>query len=235
MMIAGLTVNWQENGPAEVRAWGRWRFVLNSTYSRMAASAGFSPTAILPCGRTELRRTLARTGIVILTGGNDPDPSLYGRTREGCGTIDYQRPRWEIALYRAAREAGVPVLGICLGMQTIAIAEGSALIRDLPSALRDAPKVDHSGTAARPGRHLVLTEEGLIRDVLGSRAEVSSFHHQAVEAVPPGFRITARAEDGVIESMESEDGSVIGVQWHPERDGSGLPILSAMAERAAGR
>lgn len=72
---------------------------------------GFLPVALLPCGRTELRRILAGIDILIMTGGGDIDPFLYGRTREGCGRIDLHRPIWEMALYRAAREAGSPCWG----------------------------------------------------------------------------------------------------------------------------
>lgn len=234
-LVAGFTVDWSEVGPAEAGAWGRWKFLLNSTYARMAASAGVSPAAVLPCGMSEIRRMLSGIDILVMTGGNDPDPALYGRSAEGCGKIDFQRPRWEMSLYRAARRSGVPVLGICLGMQTMAIAEGSSLIRDIPSFQGDAGFVEHHGLAASPREHGIALGGGLLLELFGSGRIVSSFHHQAVEQVPEGFSVVATAPDGIIEAMESADGLALGVQWHPERDGSGIAILTALAGRRGRR
>lgn len=232
--LAGLTVDWKEVEPDFTRAWGRFRHTLNSTYARLAASAGMCPVAVLPCGRSEIASLLSAIDILVMTGGNDPDPALYGMSAEGCGSIDLERPRWEIQLYRAARAAGVPVLGICLGMQTMAIAEGSPLIRDIPTAPGWSGTVEHHGSAASPVHHGITTSGGLAGALFGPGATVSSFHHQAVASAPVGFTVTARAEDGIIEAIESDDGLAMGVQWHPERDGTGLALLPELLRRAGG-
>ncbi len=233
--LAGITVDWKDVEPDCTKAWGRWRHSLNSTYARLASSAGMCPVAVLPCGRSGIASLLSSIDILVMTGGNDPDPALYGMSPEGCGRIDYERPRWEIPLYRAARAAGVPILGICLGMQTMAIAEGAPLIRDISTAAEGRCMVGHHGTAAEPAQHRITTSGGLAGSLFGPSAAVSSSHHQAVASAPDGVSVTARADDGIIESIESDDGLAVGVQWHPERDGTGRTLLSALLGRAGGR
>lgn len=232
--LAGLTVDWKDVEPECTKAWGRWRYSLNATYAGLIASTGMCPVAILPCGHAAIASLLSSIDILVMTGGNDPDPALYGMSPDGCGMIDYERPRWEIPLYRAARAAGIPVLGICLGMQTMAIAEGSSLIRDIQMVLGGHDAAGHRGTAARPAHHRITTSGGLAGSLFGPSANVSSFHHQAVASAPAGFHVTARADDGIIESIESDDGLAVGVQWHPERDGTGRVLLPALLSRAGG-
>ena len=119
------------------------------------------------------------------------------------------------------------MLGICLGMQMMAIEAGGGLVQDLPPGPDGTSP--HDGTCARPRNHAVsLSQETLLGGLLGPSTVVSSFHHQAVDGVPVGFKEAARAGDGVLEAIESIDGRMVGVQWHPERDGTGGRIVRCM-------
>lgn len=153
----------------------------------------------------------------MLTGGTDLDPAAWGEDALSTDmTPDPKRDAFETALYRAARRSDVPVLGICRGLQIIVVAEGGELHRHLPV---DLP--EHPATGQEPTE--VETEVEAASDLalaLGTRAEVTAFHHQGVRAVRGGLRIVARHASGLPLAVEAESGSsVLGVQWHPEIDG----------------
>jgi len=232
--VVGLTLDWCATDPAERQVYGCWRHCLNQTYTLFADRPDIAPVGVLPL-TGDLGRVCRQLDLLVLTGGGDPDPGLYGQEIAGAVSAVRERPVWEMELYRTARKAGVPVLGICLGLQLIAMAEGAPLIQDIPSQVPGA--VDHHGTARSPRSHPVVLEAGtLLGRLLGPEAVVSSFHHQAAAFVPDGFRLGASAPDGVIEAIESTEGGVVAVQWHPERDYTGIPILDAMVpRRVAGR
>lgn len=208
----GLTSVWDDEGG----------YSLSRRYVEMVERVGAEPLAVLPGSGDRL---LAVLDLLILTGGGDPDPVLFGRPGTQVGPVELSRPRWEMGLHRRARAAGVPVLGICMGMQLMAIAEGSGLIQHIPDEVEGA--LDHAGTRSSPRRHglKVVGEGGLSRAIAGLES-VESYHHQAIDSVPAGYGESARAPDGVIEAIESLSGSPAwGVQWHPERDGSWQRLL----------
>jgi putative glutamine amidotransferase len=157
---------------------------------------------------------------LVLTGGEDVDPALYGQTpHEHLHAVNRVRDDTEIALVHAAREAGKPILAICRGPQLLNVALGGTLVQDIPSQLPDA--IPHDVRDTRDTRtHDVIIEPGsrIAKAVDATRITVNSLHHQAILQVAPSLRVTARAPDGVIEGVESEgDGWwVVAVQWHPE-------------------
>lgn len=159
---------------------------------------------------------------VLLAGGEDVSADLYDAAPAsgaehlaGVTAGDRRRDEHEMELLGAARAAGLPVLGICRGVQLINVALGGTLIGHLDGPLAathtawDRPHDEH--------RHAVSTAPGsVIRSLIGETALVNSLHHQAVGRPGDGLVVTARAPDQVPEALESQDGAVLAVQWHPE-------------------
>lgn len=200
---------------------GAHRVRLNSAYVRALESAGLVPLIVPPLsGEGAVREILARVDGVVLTGGEDVEPSLYGQERvEQCGASNPERDATEIALVRAARDLKRPVLAICRGPQLLNVALGGTLFQDIPSQVEGA--LDHNARDERASRiHPVAVEPGsrIANAVEATALSVNSLHHQSVRRIAPPLRVTAVAPDGVVEGVESVDDDwwVIGVQWHPE-------------------
>lgn len=170
---------------------------------------------------------------LFLTGGGDPAPLLMGEDpRPGNGRVTWRRDLLELRLTRAALAKDLPILGICRGLQLLNVAAGGTIWQDL--AETEGHTLQHRQTHAsdypchwvelQPGSKLcrwmdlakcsVPAEAG----VAGNRLAVNSTHHQAIRLVAQGFRVSAKAADGVIEGIESETHPFqAGVQWHPEK------------------
>jgi putative glutamine amidotransferase len=165
---------------------------------------------------------------LVLTGGGDVDPTLYGGRPDAATGVDRERDEAEIALIRAAATARVPLLAVCRGMQLLAVSFGGGLASDLGDR-----HLKH------PDGHPVHTAPGsLVESLVGPTASVTSLHHQAVRRPGTPWRMTAWAEDGTAEAMEwtgEEPWSVLGVQWHPELDDPTGPRLFTWLVRAAHR
>ncbi len=222
-------------------ALGAHRVRLNSAYVKALEIAGVVPVIVPPLASEDsVRVILSRVDGVVLTGGEDVDPSLYGQPRiEQCGPSNPARDATEIALVQAAREMNKPLLAICRGPQLLNVALGGTLFQDIPSQVENA--LDHNEKDERSSRvHPVEIEAGSkLADALqATRLSVNSLHHQSVRDVAPGLRVTATAPDGVVEGLESPDDDwwVLAVQWHPEEmtDSPESPdrgIFKAFADR----
>lgn len=202
-----------QNGPHRVR--------LNNAYVAALESAGLVPVVVPPLASEDsVNAILDRVDGLLLSGGEDVEPSLYGQPRsEHCGISNIDRDRTEIALVKAARERRLPLLAICRGPQLLNVALGGTLIQDIPAEVPNA--LGHEMREDRAARvHDVTIDEGsLIGEAIGAtRITVNSLHHQSVRDVAPGLKVTARAPDGIVEGLESESGDwwVMAVQWHPE-------------------
>ena len=152
---------------------------------------------------------------LLLCGGNDVNPAVYGQEINGSRDIDYRRDEAEIALIRMYAAAGKPIFGICRGMQLINSVLGGDMIQDIPDHL----KKFHSHWE-RPDYkvHSVWSpEDSFLHRLYGDLYLVNSCHHQAVNRVAPGFRAAAFAEGGLVEAIEHETLPIRAVQWHPER------------------
>lgn len=161
---------------------------------------------------TELAHAQACDGL-LLPGGADIDPALYGAENLGSKGIDRERDLAEIELIRIFSEAGKPILGICKGLQILNVAFGGDLIQDIPTAAAHRWE-EETGDKV----HLVTaSDDSLFAHLYGRTFPVNSAHHQAVRAVAPCFSIAARAADGVIEALENCEKHIYAVQWHPER------------------
>lgn len=197
------------------------RVRLNSAYVTALESAGVVPLVVPPLASEDSANAiLSRVDGLLLTGGEDVDPALYGQDRSAnCGVTNTARDLTEIALVRAARRMRKPVLAICRGPQLLNVALGGTLIQDIPGEVPGA--LEHNARSDRAARvHEVTIDDGsLIAAAIGaSRISVNSLHHQSVRDVAPGLRVTATAPDGIVEGLESEssDWWVLAVQWHPE-------------------
>lgn len=176
---------------------------------------------------------IARIDGLIIAGGEDVDPELYGEARgEHTQPGDGLRDASELALLREATTAGVPVLGICRGHQLINVAFGGTLIQHLEES--DEQELHFHGELDRSNREqqVVIEPGSVLHEIYGERTGVNSYHHQAVGTLGEGVRVTARAGDGIVEAIEVPEANVVGVQWHPECY-SGDPLFERFVETAS--
>ncbi|MDI3280396.1 MAG: gamma-glutamyl-gamma-aminobutyrate hydrolase family protein [Bacillota bacterium] len=174
-------------------------------------------------GEGELVQLGQRLDGLLLSGGGDLDPSAYGQPPSPwLRGLCPERDALELALARWAIKAGLPVLGICRGLQVLNVAGGGTLYQDVEREHPGGgpPLLPHEQEEGRPvATHPVQVEPGtLLWKVLGrGEVPVNSFHHQAARVVAPGWVASARAPDGLVEWIELPGHPfALGVQWHPE-------------------
>jgi putative glutamine amidotransferase len=192
--------------------------------------------------RDQPDEVVTRADGLMLTGGGDVDPSLYGEApHESFHASEAGRDNYEIALIRAASQAGLPIFAICRGMQVLNVALGGTLVQDIPTMVAGA--LQHS--VPEPRFHIAHEVwvasgsrlEALMGDKLDAgTCQVNSRHHQAVKAIAPQWEVSGTAPDGVVEAME-HPGDVfrMAVQWHPEnfwRTGEFRPLFEAFIDAA---
>ena len=225
----------------EDAAWGVWRQradVLPTAYATAVEATGGVPVLLPPVAQVGAAdAVVARLDGLVISGGADVDPERYDalpHPRTAGSRPD--RDAWEAALLDAADAAGLPVLGVCRGMQLMAVHAGGALDQHTPDL------VDHDGHSPGGdefGAIEVSTTSGTrVSALVGDRLEVSCHHHQSVRT-HPGFVAAAHAADGTLEAIEVPgDRFCVAVQWHPETAADvGLlaGLLRAAAEHAEAR
>lgn len=227
--------------------WGVWEqpaALLPAGYHRLVQRAG-GLAALLPPddSSTAAAEVVARLDALVIAGGPDVEPVRYGAApHPETGPPARERDAWEPALIEAALAAGVPLLGICRGMQLLNVVLGGTLVQHLEGHRGpDGVFAEHTVTPV-PGTELarVLGEEG-------SRGmPVPTYHHQAVDRLGDGLVVCARADDGTVEAIElpppaSDRGDLrrgwaLGVQWHPEADtGEDVRVMRALVSAAERR
>lgn len=213
----------------------------------LVRAAGGRPVLVEGGNPDEVAAQLGACDGFVVPGGGDVDPALYGGPSDHVALYDVNpaQDSLDVSVLRHALDTGAPLLGICRGMQLLNVALGGTLHLDL--APGDVTHDAVQGSGQEWGLHEVtLTPGSLVADVFTEpRIPVASGHHQAVDLVGTGLRVTARADDGGIEAVElvADDdataGWAIGVQWHPEalvpEDGLRLPLFHALVEQAANR
>lgn len=186
-------------------------------YSRAVIKSGGVPV-ILPClipnNHVILNRFLDIVDGVLLSGGRDLSPLLYGEKGfyKSVFLLPEARQSFDLALARLALKRKIPILGICYGLQLVNVALGGSLFQDIDSHLKTG--IEHPKDA----HNSYICEGSLLRRIMGQKyIMVNSAHHQSIKVLGKNLMINARAEDGVIEGVELSGGFCIGVQWHPER------------------
>lgn len=213
----------------EEARWGVWTqpaALVPAGYPQLVRRSG-GLAALLPPGDPETAAAaVARLDGLVIAGGADVAPARYGaepHPRTGPPALD--RDAWELALIDAALAGGVPLLGICRGLQLLNVALGGTLVQHLDG---------HAGPPGVFGRHDIEPVPGtLLARALPERVAVPTYHHQAVDRLGRGLLVSAYAEDGTIEALELPDarGFTLGVQWHPEA-GDDPRVMDALVAAA---
>ena len=171
---------------------------------------------------------------LILTGGLDVEPALYGAERHPL--TDPARPdrdAWELALYRGAEERRMPVLAICRGLQLVNVAHGGSLHQHLPDALGTERYRIGGGVFAT--NEVTVDEGSRLAELIGPGAlDVHSYHHQGIDRLGDGLVATARTDDGLVQAFESDGGGyLVGVQWHPEENREDRRLFAGLVAEAS--
>jgi putative glutamine amidotransferase len=221
---------------ARIGHWNETSTLAFRSYSLAVQRAGAIALLLPPDDLAEAasERWLDRIDALLLSGGNDIDPAFYGQPPHPETTgVRPERDRFEIVLTRAALERGMPVLGICRGMQLLNVARGGDVVQHLPDVVGHS---DHRHTPGAFTDHEVRLEPGsLAARVAGAEREsVKSHHHQGVGELGTGLRATGWADDGTVEAIElgpDDHRFALGVLWHPEEQEESRAI-AALVEAA---
>ena len=223
--VIGITANYNDGNS-----------MLADGYYKKVVAAGGVPLLIPPLDDTDaIINTLDRIDALILSGGGDYNPLFCGEEPSPrLHSINGERDLPELLITRLAYNRQIPMLGICRGIQTLAMALGGTVRQDIADT---DGLIKHSQDANRnvPTHSVSVCEDSVLYNIYGTRTlYVNSFHHQAVGEPGARFRVVARSCDGVVEAIEStEMKSIIGVQWHPECIDDGLPLFKWLVAEAA--
>jgi putative glutamine amidotransferase len=209
-------------------------------YVESVRRAGGEPRVLDPL-RDNPEQVTAEIEGLLLTGGVDVDPARYGEERHpAVQNVELDRDAFEFSLIAHARQARLPVFGICRGLQVMNVAMGGTLVQDIPTQTSGSLEhtiasppcaIAHEIWVSRGSRLWTLMQEKMVdADTLS----VNSRHHQAIKTLAPGFEVTATAPDGVVEAIECPNATFcLGVQWHPEnfwRTGEFRPLFEGFIE-----
>ena len=207
---------------------------LGQGYYQSVVAAGGVPMIIPPVeDANTLVNTLDRIDALILSGGGDINP-LFGGDEPSprLRGINQRRDLPELMITRLAYNRQIPILGICRGIQTLAIALGGKVAQDI--SIQANIKHSQDADRAEQTHSVKIVEDSILYSLYGEeKIYVNSFHHQAVKDPGSKFRVVAKSSDGIIEAMESSEFKpVIGVQWHPESFAEGMPLFRWIVEEA---
>ncbi|MHA7305636.1 gamma-glutamyl-gamma-aminobutyrate hydrolase family protein [Arthrobacter sp. TMN-49] len=222
----GLTTYYQE------ASWGVWTSdaaVLPGTYVQAVVAAGGTPVLLPPVG-TDPSIVEVLDGLII-AGGSDVGPEQYGEQPHTLTRAQPARDVHDIALTKAALEAGVPLFAICRGAQVLNVAMGGSLIQHIPDV---NPQANYQPAPGVFGNVEFTTTAGSIsRLLLGPRASAPCYHHQAMDRIADGLCVTAAAADGTVQALETTKGGwALGVQFHPEQNPNDLRLFNGFIEAA---
>jgi putative glutamine amidotransferase len=187
---------------------------LNEGFCQLVEEAGGTP--VILTATLDVAGLASRIDGLVLSGGGDIVPEHYGAdAHPATGWLDPRRDEFELALVRAVRRRGCPILGVCRGMQLVNVALGGTLVQHLP----DHTDVDHEAVEQwdATAHWIEIEPTSRLRHLMSTdRMEVNSVHHQSIGELGQGLRAVAWAPDRVVEAVESGDEPILAVQWHPE-------------------
>ncbi|MCW2945184.1 MAG: peptidase [Actinoallomurus sp.] len=225
--LIGITANLE---PARWADWVREAALLPVAYQRAVERARAVPVLVPPSARATVPVLVQRLDALIIAGGGDVDPALYGEEpHEETGPPQPRRDRFEFALLRAAIDADLPFLAIGRGMQVLNVVREGSLIQHLPDVVGGHA---HALAPGRFGRHSVqISVTSTLGKTLGDHADVATGHHQAVKRLGKGLTTVAWADDQIIEAIELQGHRFgLGVQWHPEEADDPRLVEALVAE-----
>jgi putative glutamine amidotransferase len=211
---------------------------MREDYVRSVEQAGGVPVVLPPVRPGDVPALLDRLDGILLSGGVDVDPVLYGQApHPKLGRVNRRRDDFELELTREALRRDQPILAICRGHQVLNVAIGGTLVQDIPSLVEGVVAHDAPGPRRRRSHCVEVTASSRLREILGEGTLfVNSLHHQAVDRIGEGLVVSARSpEDGIVEGLEMPGRRfVVAVQWHPEsfwaEPDSFQPLFDAHAE-----
>ena len=194
----GLAVRLEEN-----------RYEVNREYVEALRKAGADPEILLPEARQGLNERIAGLDGILIPGGWDVHPKHYDEEPEGSEGMDDAIDALDMDLIQLAHDQGLPVFGICRGLQVINVALGGSLFQDIPSMIHNSHNHSHVGHPVfiHPASKLAM--------IMPQEVQVNSYHHQAIKRLSPLLNSAALSDDGIIEAIEGD--GILAVQWHPER------------------
>jgi putative glutamine amidotransferase len=217
-------------------AWGVWSqraALIPHSYVAAVTRAG-GVAVLLPPQESGALEAVAAVDGLVLAGGPDVDPGNYGQEpHPRTGAPNPERDDWEFALLGEALRQGIPVLGVCRGMQLMNVAMGGQLVQHLPDDLGD---LGHQPAPATFGDQTVrVRAASRLATVVGTEpVAVRCYHHQAVAKIGRDLLPAAWCGDETVEALEMADRDfVVGVQWHPEADPADTRLFDALVEAAA--
>jgi len=197
------------------------RIYIRREYMKVLSNIGAFPVLLSP--EMPMKDIVELCDGVIISGGEDIDPGLYGAEllRQDRLIEPAERFQWEATLVKACDRADIPILGICYGMQLLNVHYGGTLVQDIDTYFPG--NVGHWKTT-----HAIT----FVHEFLGMREkgvhEINARHHQAIDRLAPGFKVAAEAPDGIIEAVEGH--GHFGIQWHPESDETGAHVYRSFVE-----
>lgn len=221
--------------PARFGPWDMPATLLPHAYVEQVVRAGGQPVVLPPAG--DPSSLLGRLDALVIAGGGDMNPARYGADpHERTGFVRDFRDDAELGLVRAALDAGLPLLGVCRGLQVLNVALGGTLHQHVPDVVGGDTR--HCTAPGRFTRFPVKVAAGTrLAAALGAeQVTVSHYHHQAIDRLGTGLTATAWSDDGLIEAAELEEHPfAVGVQWHPEADGQDTLCSALVAATRIGR
>jgi putative glutamine amidotransferase len=217
----------------EDATWGHWSqlaAIVPYAYIRAVEAAG-GRALMLPPATDGVNETLNAIDGLVLSGGGDVDPTLYGEEpHPSTGGVRPERDAAEVKLLEAALERDMPVLAVCRGSQILNVIRGGDLVQHLPEVVGDEKHKETPGEFA--DHDVTLDSDSRVGSLLGERSPVKSHHHQGFRTIGSDLNVVAWAEDGTTEALEDPDKRfTVGVLWHPE-EGEDFALFRELVEQA---